>query len=109
MKYSIAPQLGDVPHLPFWQTWRAIQKDFVPSTCLVCSADIFCITDAEYVVCPRCKSISSLEPSYPEQTIGEVYGVGLGFTFENLVAWQARTLLNETGVEFNSLLLVDRH
>jgi len=81
------------------ETWQAVQTDFyTPCPCFVCRAagqdnddddehyddatpPIFCIQDAEYVLCPRCKSISPLDATG--------HGVGLGFTMETLAELQA--------------------
>jgi hypothetical protein len=71
------------------KTWKAIHVDFFsPTTCVACENDIFCIADAQFVVCPHCKTISSMDHSTRDSDIKEVYGAGLGFTFENLLKWQ---------------------
>jgi hypothetical protein len=60
----------------------------MPASCIACSNDIFCIADAEYVICPHCKTISSLLDKRKPEELHNAYGVGLGFTFENLLKWQ---------------------
>lgn len=68
------------------ETWRAVKIDFfVPCQCFCCDADneetIFCIQDADYVVCPICKTVSPLEGDCDARSDG---GVGLGFTMTAL-------------------------
>lgn len=71
------------------ETWRAVCNDFyMPGTCQVCSETIFCIQDADFVLCPTCRVVSPMA----EQEIGGQYktdgGVGLGFTMKDLAVWQ---------------------
>lgn len=65
------------------ETWHAIEQDFfMPCGCMCCADTIFCIQDANYVLCPDCKVISPLERD------GKDGGVGLGFKMEDLAKWQ---------------------
>jgi hypothetical protein len=65
------------------ETWSAVQNDFyMPTECVCCRNTIFCIQDAAYVLCPKCKVVS---PGFSEDSKG---GVGLGFTMEELAKWQ---------------------
>ena len=68
------------------ETWAAIQADFYqPASCVSCDIEtLFCIEDAAYILCPRCKVIS------PNSDHG--HGIGMGFTIEDLAKWQAEYL-----------------
>ena len=75
------------------ETWAAVERDFFgPATCFSCQMTVFCILDAEYVLCPTCKVI------FPFEQDGEVSekskkgaggGVGLGFSMEDLARFQS--------------------
>ena len=70
------------------ETWACIEQDFyMPAVCFGCSAELCCIQDADFVLCPTCRVVS------PMNGIVDVDhcegGVGLGFTFEELMKWQA--------------------
>jgi hypothetical protein len=68
------------------ETWEAIARDFyVPGLCLGCSETIFVIQDAAYLLCPTCRTVSPMDGTFERP---EISGVGLGFTFEELVLWQ---------------------
>lgn len=68
------------------ETWAAVENDFyMPTSCLCCSEDIFCIMDAYYVICPVCKVVSPMEGCAQ----GMDGGVGLGFTMDDLRQWQS--------------------
>lgn len=74
------------------ETWKAIQEDYyMPCICLHCRdqslSNIFTIQDARYVLCPHCKMVSPIENTYGEQTT-PAYGIGFGFTLEELVKCQ---------------------
>jgi len=74
------------------ETWSAIRSDFyMPAVCLDCDVTVFCIEDAEFILCPHCRVISPLENSVLSKPVGEG-GVGLGFTFEQLSRWQEEIL-----------------
>jgi hypothetical protein len=67
------------------ETWKAIHQDFfMPCGCLCCNITIFCIQDADCVLCPICKTINPMDYANGD---GEG-GVGLGFTMEDLKRWQ---------------------
>jgi hypothetical protein len=67
------------------ETWKAIQHDYyMPTECICCESTIFCIQDADYVLCPDCRVVSRLEGS-SSHGMG---GVGLGFTYDDLSRWQ---------------------
>jgi hypothetical protein len=67
------------------ETWRAIEYDYyMPAECICCESTIFCIQDADYVLCPDCRVVSRLEGS-SSRGMG---GVGLGFKYGDLARWQ---------------------
>ena len=71
----------------FEETKAYVGRDFfLPCLCYCCTLNVFCIMDANYVICPVCRVVNPLEGgadlNYPA-------GVGLGFTAEDLAAWQA--------------------
>lgn len=62
------------------ETWRCIHVDFyMPCECIACESTIFCIQDAQFVLCPLCKTVCPMEGDK---------GVGLGFTVDDLAKWQ---------------------
>jgi len=69
------------------ETWKAIQHDFyMPSKCSCCCTTIFCIQDANFILCPECRVVSPMPGVYYEGSNDG--GVGLGFTMEELAQWQ---------------------
>jgi len=86
------------------ETWKAVQVDFyVPCTCVVCNQTVFCIQDADFVLCPMCRVVSPVDGADIEEAdAGRAIlsgGVGLGFTFDDLAKWQdeiAVTRLHES-------------
>jgi hypothetical protein len=67
------------------ETWRAIENDYyMPAQCICCESTIFCIQNADYVLCPDCRVVSRME-GLSSHGIG---GVGLGFKYEDLARWQ---------------------
>jgi hypothetical protein len=70
------------------ETWKAIANDFyMPAECICCESMIFCIQNADYVLCPDCRVVSRMEnPS--SCGAGDIGGVGLGFKYEDLARWQ---------------------
>ena len=63
------------------ETLECISQDrYSPVTCSACSLHLFCIEDAEFVLCPACQVVG------PLGTGGD--GVGLGFTIEDLQGCQ---------------------
>jgi hypothetical protein len=74
------------------ETWKAIENDYyMPAECICCESTIFCIQNADYVLCPDCRVVSRMEGlSY--RGIG---GVGLGFKYEDLARWQDSILRDQ--------------
>jgi hypothetical protein len=74
------------------ETWKAIQNDYyMPAECICCKSTIFCIQNADYVLCPDCRVVSRMEgPS--SSGIG---GVGLGFKYVDLARWQEALLRDQ--------------
>lgn len=73
------------------ETWACVEQDFyIPTSCFCCQAEICCIMDASYVLCPVCRVVSQLDNGVEDG------GVGLGFTFEDLQQWQYKILLKRT-------------
>ena len=72
------------------ETWEAIALNRIAKTeCLGCSIQLYCVEDAELVVCPDCQTMS---PAYQLGAEGEDNvrrsGLGLGSKEEQLVQWQ---------------------
>jgi hypothetical protein len=90
------------------ETWDCIRHDFfMPCTCFGCSHELCCIQDADYVLCPKCRVVSPMDTtssgyesanaaaaSSTSSTadIEHEGGVGLGFTFDDLLKWQAEII-----------------
>jgi hypothetical protein len=67
------------------ETDRAIQQGRVrPTVCSCCTSQLYCITVAEYVLCPTCREISPVDFNHNTSLGQQVGGVGLGLTPENL-------------------------
>lgn len=66
---------GSVETKHAMETGRIVQI-----SCMDCSLQIGCIDDAEYVLCPHCKSVSPLAFSVPNLS-PRAHGVGLGFEY----------------------------
>jgi hypothetical protein len=67
------------------ETWKAIENDFyMPAECVCCESTIFCIQNADFVLCPDCRVVSRMEV-VSSHGMG---GVGLGFKYEDLARWQ---------------------
>ena len=70
------------------ETMQAIPNDYyAPTSCVSCDSTIFCIEDANYILCPNCRVVSPLEGLYEGLRKGRG-GVGLGFTLHELELWQ---------------------
>jgi len=82
---EIAPGLKT--HLRGYEETKAcVGRDFfLPCLCYSCTMNLFCIMDANYVICPVCRVVSPLEGGADLDYRG---GVGLGFTLNDLAAWQ---------------------
>jgi hypothetical protein len=67
------------------ETWKAIENDnYMPAECICCESTIFCIQNADYILCPDCRVVSRME-GLSSHGVG---GVGLGFKYEDLARWQ---------------------
>jgi hypothetical protein len=67
------------------ETWKAIENDFYMSAeCICCESMIFCIQNADFVLCRDCRVVSRMEGVSSR----EMGGVGLGFKYEDLARWQ---------------------
>jgi hypothetical protein len=67
------------------ETWKAIENDYyMPAECSCCESTIFCIQNADFVLCPDCRVVSRME-GVSSRGMG---GVGLGFKYEDLARWQ---------------------
>jgi hypothetical protein len=67
------------------ETWKAIENDYyMPAECICCESTIFCIQNADFVLCPDCRVVSRME-GVSSRGMG---GVGLGFKYEDLARWQ---------------------
>jgi hypothetical protein len=74
------------------ETWKAIENDYyMPAECICCESTIFCIQDADYVLCPDCRVVSRME-GISSRGMG---GVGLGFKYEALARWQDAILRDQ--------------
>ena len=72
------------------ETWACVENDsYLPTTCLACTRDLFCIIDASYVLCPICKVVSPIEGNQADG------GVGLGFSIEDLQRWQCEIMARQ--------------
>ena len=74
------------------ETLEAIRNDFCTITlCFGCGFDLFCIADAEYCVCPSCKTVSPLDSATNDDQ-GKHHGVGIGFTASTMIQVQSDIL-----------------
>jgi hypothetical protein len=72
------------------ETKMAIVDDFfMPCECPCCSQTIFCIQDADFVLCPDCRVIHPMEGGAGDSGAG---GVGLGFKMETLMSYQQQIM-----------------
>jgi hypothetical protein len=89
------------------ETWDCIGRDFfMPCTCFGFSQELCCIQDATFVLCPACRVVSPMDNtsccsketnspfSSTSTTTGSQHrgGVGLGFTFDDLMKWQVEII-----------------
>ncbi len=64
---------------------KAIENDcYKTAECVCCESTIFCIQNADYVLCPECRVVSRKE-GVSSRGMGDV---GLGFKHEDLARWQ---------------------
>jgi hypothetical protein len=78
------------------ETWRAIQRGYtVDVVCFACMTALVCIADAEYVLCPDCRTVSPAawgaedrkcpaKYQYAERPDQYVGGVGLGLRADQI-------------------------
>jgi hypothetical protein len=101
------------------ETWDSIGRDFfMPCLCFCCSHELCCIQDADYVLCPKCRVVSPMDTtSYGSESanataasasastagIEHEGGVGLGFTFADLLKWQAEIIQGRDFLSGNGL------
>ena len=72
------------------ETYQCIARDFyIPTCCVGCNVGLFCIMDANYVLCPLCRTVGRLEDGADLEYDG---GVGIGFTWEYLQQFQQKHL-----------------
>jgi hypothetical protein len=75
------------------ETWKAVENDFyMPAECICCESTIFCIKNADYILCPNCRVVSRME----DLSSHGMGGVGLGFKYEDLARWQESILRNQS-------------
>jgi hypothetical protein len=74
------------------ETWKAVENDFyMPAECICCESTIFCIQNADYILCPDCRVVSRME----DPSSHGMGGVGLGFKYEDLARWQESILRDQ--------------
>jgi len=67
------------------ETLEAMTNDaLVACACFCCSADLYCVRTADYVLCPTCRVISPIS----DDSCDAAAGVGLGLTAREYHAWQ---------------------
>ena len=78
------------------ETWNAIMNGaYCPTTCMMCSLNLLCVLDAEYVLCPECRVVGPIgedEFGMRAEMLGsdsKPHGVGLGFKPDDLMRWQS--------------------
>lgn len=72
------------------ETWQCVKHDFfIPACCVSCRTNLFCIMDANFMICPVCKVVGPLQGGADQGYNG---GVGIGFTLTDLQAWQCEIL-----------------
>lgn len=75
------------------ETRDCIRRDeYTPATCFACELDIFCISNASFVLCPNCRVVNPLGDGSEQQDAMMKGGVGLGFTFDELQRVQLEIL-----------------
>jgi hypothetical protein len=79
------------------ETTQAIESDFFsPCECCICSLTIVHIEDADFVLCPDCRTLQNIDGRIicHERSSGDGGGVGLGIKLDELGAIQQRALRN---------------
>jgi hypothetical protein len=67
------------------ETWSCLKRDFYQAcSCQNCKIELTCIQDLDFVLCPTCSQLTTLE--------ARGGGVGLGFTFNDLRRWEVGVL-----------------
>jgi hypothetical protein len=82
------------------ETWSCIERDFyMPTMCISCMQELCCIQDADYVICPSCRTVSPMRGmvASTNNNTGHGGGVGLGFTYADLARWQAEIMAKRRG------------
>uniref|UniRef100_A0A7S3DSH9 Uncharacterized protein n=1 Tax=Entomoneis paludosa TaxID=265537 RepID=A0A7S3DSH9_9STRA len=81
------------------ETKECVRRDFfVPCQCCSCDLDMFCIQDADYVLCPQCRVVNPLDTHNnndskdSKQPTGPGGGLGLGFTMTDLAQMQQEAM-----------------
>lgn len=65
------------------ETKKAIRKGNTKQTfCLDCSSSLRVISDAEYVLCPMCHSLTPMSITLSLEEMAGAFGIGLGFQLE---------------------------
>jgi hypothetical protein len=86
---------------------EAIRNDFyMPLLCFCCETTIFCIQDADFVICPECRVVTSTTTTTINDIQQQQYrkgGVGLGFTFTELQRHQAAIFLETNSHRLRSI------
>ena len=86
------------------ETCEYIRQDrYTVLACFVCSSQICCIDDADFVLCPGCRVIIPIDQSCPRETAQSDRGIGLGLTVDELQSLQSQILQEQgCGIYFNA-------
>lgn len=80
------------------ETMAYIQQDrYTTASCFACTYEMFCIDNAEFILCPLCKTVGPLLIESDDIAQDRREGVGLGFTIEHLQKCQSEIIRNVTG------------
>lgn len=61
------------------ETMKAIESNFLtPSTCMGCNADLVCIADAKFIICPLCRVTGFVQGGCKVAPGMKLHGVGIG-------------------------------
>lgn len=92
------------------ETRACIERDFyIPNLqCWCCQAEMYCIRDADYVICPKCNAISPAAESISNENKSTKNcgdgGVAKGFTTEELLRWQYEIVMSRLPSDARSRL-----